>query len=468
MTRYMRWCFLPALALFMSCTTFAPKDRAKLPKQLPAQFSLYSDGAPDIENRWWECFESDELNAFVEEALTNSPSLQQAWSRLAQAEAIAAQQGAGRFPTLGYEGSASVSRDSVAKTTEQSYALGLASSYEVDLWGRIKSQAEAAALDRSASQEQLHTAAMTLASGTAQKWASIVSQRLQTNLVQEQLAANRKSLELVELRFRKSRATALDVYQQRQAVAATESRIPQLELRDALLCNELAALLGRLQFGGVETQSAALPEVGELPAVGLPADVLANRPDVRRAGLNLAAADWLVSVARVDRLPAIRLTASANFGSSKFSDLFDNWFANLAAGVTGPIFDAGRRKAEVARTRAVVEERLAAYRETVINAIKEVEDALVSEQKQRAYIAALDRNLELSRSSYAEAMNRYRSGLSEYLPVLVELVSLQSLERDRVEAQFNLLRYRITLYRALGGSWPEALNPPSTESKEKA
>ena len=460
MNRYSKWLLLPTIALLSSCAVFAPEERTELNTDVPEEFSLYSQTL-DTTNRWWESFESAELNALVDEALTNSPSIQQAWARLTQAEAIAQKAGAARYPSLGYEGKAGATRSGATGNTVEAYSLGLTAAYEVDLWGRIKSETEAAALDREASREQLNAAAITLASQTALRWTGIVAQRLQTDLIRRQLESNQTSLELIELRFRKSFANALDVYQQRQAVAGTQSRIPLAELRETLLHHELAALLGRVDFDTLKVPDSQLPTLGELPSLGIPADVLANRPDVRQAGLKLQSADWQVSAARADRLPAIRLTASGGYANVNASDLFDDWIANLAGSLAGPIFDGGRRKAEVARTRAVANERLAAYRETVIHAIKEVEDALVSEQKQREYIVALDHNMELSRKSYKEAVNRYRSGVIEYLPVLVELVSLQNLERDRVVAQFNLLQYRINLYRALGGSWPNELQNPT-------
>ena len=225
----------------------------------------------------------------------------------------------------------------------------------------------------------------------------------------------------------------------------------------------MSALLGRADLESLSITNGALPSIGALPGIGIPAEVLANRPDVRQAGLQLQAADWSVSAARADRLPAIRLTASAGYASSDAADLFDDWIANLAGSLTGPIFDGGRRKAEVERTRAVVDERLAAYRAVVINAVKEVEDALISEQKQRDYITALDQRLEAARLSYGESINRYRNGLIEYTTVLIQLNTLQTLERDRVAAQYDLLQYRINLYRALGGAWPNELTYSKNE-----
>ncbi len=452
------------LALLVeSCAVFSPNNRSGLNRDLPEQFSLYSESSFDTTNRWWGQFGSEELNALVDEALTNSPSIQQAWARLDQADAIARQAGAARLPSAGYEGTAASTTTSSPDVTTERYALGLNASYELDLWGRVKSTAEAAAFDRAATREQVNTAMISLSAQVALRWTAILSQELQLELIRQQLEANRTSQELIELRFRKSLSSALDVYQQRQTVAATASAIPLAQLRLELLHNELAALLGRADLDSLTIRENQLPSLSALPAIGIPADVLAHRPDVRQAGLALRSADWRVSAARADRLPAIRLSASAAYTSGELSDLFDDWVANLAASVTGPIFEGGRRKAEVDRTRAVVEERLGAYRETVINAIREVEDALASEQRQRDYIRSLDQRLDAARISYDESINRYRNGLIEYTTVLIQLNTLQALERDRIAAHYDLLQYRISLYRALGGSWPNEIIYPRNE-----
>jgi NodT family efflux transporter outer membrane factor (OMF) lipoprotein len=450
--------------LCASCAVFAPEVREG--PDLPDRFSLYTGGSPAWTNGWWESFQSPELDTLMDEALAESPSIQQAWARFEQADAVARKAGAARWPVLDAEGAARADRNSLTKRTAKHYSVGLNASYELDLWGRIKSATEAAQLDRAASREQLGTVAVSLSSQVAIQWAAVVAQRLQTDVIRQQLEANQTSLELVELRFRKSLATALDVYQQRQAVASSRAQIPLAEMREQLYLNELAILVGRADSSSLTIQSAELPVIGALPPVGIPAEVLADRPDVRAAGLRLQAADWTVSAARADRLPSLRLTGSADYANTKFSDLLDDWYLNLLGSLTGPIFEGGRRKAEVDRVRAVANERLAAYRETVLTAIREVEDALVSERKQREYLEELDRSLALSRNSYDEALNRYRNGLSEYLPVLVELVQLQTLERDRVAAQYTLVQYRIQLYRALGGAGSESIQRMMFEREE--
>ena len=458
---------LLAIGLLSSCAIYAPDERTDLNAGISPEFSLYSENGMDTTNRWWENFQSLELNNLIDEALTNSPTIQQAWARLAQADAVAIKAGTDRSLLLGYGGSAGATwTQGGGSSPTDAYNLGLNASYEVDLWGRVKSSQEAAALDFAASREDLNTVAITLSSRVALSWTAILAQRLQTEVIRLQLESNKTSLELIEMRFRKSQSTALDVYQQRQTVAGTESLIPRAELTEELQRNELTALLGRADFDSSKVTQSQLPTIARLPDIGIPADVLANRPDVRQAGLKLYAADWQVSAARADRLPAIRLTGSFSYNDGDIGDLFDNWAANLAASLTGPIFDGGRRKAEVARQRAIADERLAAYREVVISAIQEVEDSIISEQKQREYIEKLDTRLTAARRSYEESINRYRSGVIEYTTVLLQLNTLQGLERDRIVAQYTLLQYRINLYRSLGGSWTEELPTVSFNNED--
>lgn len=447
------------LSLYASCAHRTPPKRTAISKSLPPKFSLYSEAPTDSTNRWWDHFASTELNRLIEEALTNSPSIQQAWARLEQAEAVATQQNAARLPALTYEAGARADRNSLTETTTETFSLGLKAAYELDLWGRVRSQSEAAALDLEASREQLHTAATSLASGVALNWISMLSQQKQTELIGQQLEANQTALELIELRFRKGLSNALEIYQQRQVVADGSARIPVSELRETQFRHALAALLGRTDLPSLSLHTSDLPQLPPLPALGLPADLLANRPDVRRAGLQLQAADWRISAARAERLPSLRLSAGASYENGELARLFDDWFANLAANLTGPIFEGGRRKAEVQRARAVAKERLHAYREIVINAMREVENALAAEQQQQNVLDQLNQRLKLGQDTYDEAVNRYRNGLSEYLNVLSALRNVQDLEREQVAAQAEQLRNRIALYRALGGSWPNQLRP---------
>ena len=458
--------FIPLIVLLLllaSCTPFKPPVRPSPEGELPQTFSLYtSESEPP--QRWWEEFNDPELNTLVAEALSGNFSLKKAWTRLRQANSVVVQTGATLYPDLSGNASALSARQRSGsgpfktRSTEE-YSLGVTSSYELDLWGRIRSQREAALLEATATREDLNIAAMTLVAEVTNHWTNIISQRMQKQLLEKQIQINRTYLELIELRFRASMVSAVDVYQQKQVVEDVTAEIPLVEEKELLLMHELALLLGKPQQTALKISRTDLPESNKIPATGFPADLLAARPDLRAAGLRLRAADWQVAAARANRLPAINLTAQAVYGKGALDVLFDTWLLSLAGNLVAPIFDGKRRAAEVDRTLAVSDENLLAYREAVLTAIKEVEDAMVSESKQREHIDSLKLVVATARKALEEAGIRYRNGLTDYLPVLTQLLTVQRLERDLIQKRTSLLIARVSLYRALGGVWPESLKP---------
>lgn len=305
---------------------------------------------------------------------------------------------------------------------------------------------------------------MTVAGEVVSRWLEIQTQRQKKRIIAEQIKTNSTYLELIELRFRNSISTALDVYQQRENLARVMALAPPVESREQILLHELALLMGK-PVGSVSASDADLPDLAPLPGLGLPADLLANRPDVRSAGLKLSSADWSVAAARANRLPSLNLTGSAEYSGTQIATLFNNWGLGLAAAVIGPIFDGGVRKAEVEKVRGVVDERLATYKETVYTAFKEVEDALVREKWQKEYIKARQIQLEAARTSLREAVSRYTQGLDTYLPVLSALLSVQDLEISMATDRTDLLLYRVALHRALGGTWAQSMESPTDDTQ---
>ncbi len=456
--------------LLSSCTLFKPPVRTSPAGKVPQTFSLYPSG-PERPERWWEEFNDGELNALIEESLSGSFTIKEAWARLRQAKALAIQAGADLYPDLSVTGASSYKRQraetgSGSRTTStETYSLGLSTSYELDLWGRIRSEQEAAILDATASREELGAAAMTLAAEVAEHWINIIAQRRQKEILMGQLETNQTYLELIGLRYRKSMASALDVYQQRQVVEQVRAQVPLVEEEEQLLTHKLALLLGRPPRTELAISRNALPEPSDIPRTGLPADLLASRPDMRAAGLKLRSADWQVAAARANRLPNISLSASAAYQASNIDHIFHNWLVNLAANLTAPLFDGGYRAAEVDRLRAVADENLSAYRRAVYTAIKEVEDALVSEDKKRRHIEALKAEITAAGRALGEARERYLKGIDDYLPVLTQILKVQKLETDLIKRQAELLIARVALYRALGGTWTDNL-PPDGGLKE--
>ncbi len=445
-----------ALAL-TACAPFAPDERERDLIGLPDGYS--ASGEATAPARWWEDFSATELNTLIEKALGDNLTLHAAWARLDQARATARKAGADLVPSINAEADAGVSekRSSGTTTGSESYSLGLAASYELDLWGRIRAERNAARLKAQASREDLAAAATTIAAEVSSRWLGIISQRAQLELLRQQLTTNRTYLELVELRFKNSLASALDIFQQRQLVERIEAQLPLVRQQEELLSQELNILLGTPPQSTLSITRKSLPQATPLPATGLPSQLLGQRPDIRAAFLRLAASDQTVSAARADRLPALSLTGSAKFDHDGLSKLFDNWLASLTGSLTTPIIDGGRRRAEVARSRAEMAENIALYKKTILSAMGEVEAALVREKKTREHITALSRQLDAARHALDQARSRYINGLNDYLPVLTQLLAVQGLEKDMIERQNDLLVVRVNLHRALGGTWTDTL-----------
>ncbi len=460
-----RWLLLVLLAYLLSaCAPYAPPPRSGLEEiAVPETFSL-QEAMQEPGQRWWEDFGDEELNRFVDEALAGNQTLLSLWARLEKAQAQALKAGAGLSPSLNAEAGASyieMDRAGNGSAGNKNFSAGLAASYEVDLWGRVRAGHESALLAAAASREDLNGAAMSVAAEVAERWLAILARRLERRLLEQQLETNKIYLGLVELRFRKSLASALDVFQQRQLVERVTAQLPLVEMQERMLENQLAVLLGRMPGAAPGIERQKLPALETVPAAGLPAQLLQNRPDIGAALRRLEAADQDLAAARADRLPALRLTASGGYDSDELESLFDNWIASLAASLALPIVDGSRRRAEVAVNRAAVQEQLAEYRQVVLSAVREVEDALLRETKTRQHIAALEKQLQASNNALAEARTRYINGLNDYLPVLTQLLSVQNLESDLIRRQEELLGARVGLYRAIGGAWVDGLASPA-------
>lgn len=463
--KFFKYITLLFLIFLQSCTPFAPDPDNPVPRDFPSKYEMYSEAGLDSPGRWWEGFQSDDLNGYVSLALGDNFTIREAWARLNQARAAAAKAGAALYPQVNIEAGATHSETRtdnnkrVIETNVDDYSLGLAASYEIDLWGRIRSLKTSENYKVQAGRADLDSAAMTVASEVVNTWIDLLSTREQIHLLERQAGTNAQILELLEIRFQNALANALDVLQQREVVARVKAQMPPLKAKEQTLRHALSLLQGRPPGAPIEISESDLPGLTPLPEPGLPADLLAMRPDVRAAGLRLKSSDWEVSAARADRLPTLSLTGRFEYSGDQLNLIFNNWLLNLAANLTGPIFDAGRRKAEVERTRAVVDERLANYEKTVLTAVREVEDALVNERRQLEHIEALKRQLEAARMAYDEAQSRYAKGEDNFINMLAGLTSVQDLERDLVTQRAALLKYRVSLYRALGGNWTGRLTP---------
>jgi NodT family efflux transporter outer membrane factor (OMF) lipoprotein len=458
---------LSVTLLCASCTSwYAPESRTA--DAVPSSYRAAIAGTP-AQEEWWRAFGDEQLDRLMAHALSGNLSIEQSAARLRQAEALAVRSGAARFPELsGTAGARTIYDYDTAgqRRTTDKYSLGLAASYEIDLWGRVASGHRAALRTLKASRFDLQTAAMTVAGQTAISYFQWQQLEAQKAVLTAQLASRRKMLSVIEKRFQAAQADALDVLQQRAQVAASEAAIPPVEAALQVAYNTLATLIGEPPQTDLNLAGYPLPELPGYPDAGLPAGLLVRRPDLQAAWARLEAADWNTRAAQADRLPAITLTGTAAYEAEKTDALFDNWVMNLAAGLTAPLIDGGFRRAEVARTKAVADEQVAAYRESVLNALTEVENALSTEARQHEYLAAVRRQLNASAAAADEALSRYTRGLESYFETLVAETLRQNLEVTVLLARFDLLTARVQLYRVLGGDWASILNTYRTAEQK--
>jgi len=430
-----------------------PVHQPQPPVELPGSFS--STGSIPPPEQWWQAFEDDDLNALIERALTSNFNLQAAWERLAQAHAVARQTDAALWPqATGQAGAGRTRQEDDRGTTYTSlYSVGVAASYEVDLWSRLNATRQAAWLDARATRDTLDTAAITLSASMANTWYQLAEAKALVRIAREQIETNKKVLDLVTVQFRKGVASAADVLRQRQLVTSTEATLITAEETVALLQYTLSVLIGAPPELAWQQSAIDLPTLPPMPNPGVPSEVLLRRPDVRRAYHQVQAADQRLAVAIADQYPRLSLSASATTSVASVSDLFDDWLANLATNAVQPLFDADRRKAEIQRQRAIVRERFHTWSQTILEVLQDVETALTQERQQTQLLDNLNVQLALARETYQRNRESFMKGQANYIRVLESLQSLQSLERQAVRARRILIQRRIDLYRSIAGPW---------------
>ncbi|NNK96859.1 MAG: TolC family protein, partial [Desulfobacterales bacterium] len=291
-----------------------------------------------------------------------------------------------------------------------------------------------------------------LSAEIAEAYFDAVSWRNQLTLLEKQIVVDRELLELTQLRFESGLTASVDMLQQSAQLANTESLVPAVEAELRVSENRLDVLLGHAPDGSDQvTDEDVFVDIEKLPFIGVPADLLLQRPDLRSLRNELVAADAEIGRAIAERLPQLTLD-----GSFFYEDrlLPSGMVASLIGTFIQPLIDWGARKAEVERNRALYVEGLARFTQRYLEAIEDVENALYQERKQREFLTRLETRLRFLEKTVEETTQRYTNGLTDYLPVLDAVKELERLERVIVQQERALLGFRIQLHRALGGGLP--------------
>ncbi|MCP4612666.1 MAG: TolC family protein [Planctomycetes bacterium] len=452
-TRQSKTKLLVSVLLLTAVSCSRQVKQPPMPMEILSSFT--QTGIEPLPDSWWLSFGDDELNALIEQALKDNFDLAVAWDRLAQAEAVAKKSDTSLLPRANLEAGFRRNRQETQSSTVYSslYSLGIAAGYEVDLWSQIRSLQQASWLDVQAQQEAVNTVAVTLTVSIASTWYQLAEAKALIRIATEQIETNRQVLNIVTVQFRKGTASAADVLRQRQLVASTEALLILAEERVELLQYQLSILMGYQPELVWQRTVIDLPELPPMPKLGVPAEVLWRRPDIRQDYRKVQAADQRLAASIADQYPRISLAANVETSAASVHDLFDDWLANLIANAIQPVFDGGLRKIEVERQNAIVLERIHTWGQTILDALAEIETALTREKQQTLYLESLRQQLGFARETNERNRERYIKGQIDYIRVLESLQSLQGLERSVITAQRTLIGYRIDLYRSIAGSF---------------
>ncbi|MBW2376622.1 MAG: TolC family protein [Deltaproteobacteria bacterium] len=449
----------------------------------------YSEGAevppppkheaePVRDARWWRSMGDPTLTVLIEEALRRNQSVKAGWARVRQARFIANQVRAARMPQIGLTGGYSLGKQIMAfgEVRAQQGVGSLPVSYEVDLFARRAREHQGAKLDAQAARLDQEALAIAISAEVAEAWFDSVNSRIEVAVVTEQLDTDLKFLELVELRYREGLNSAVDVHQQRQRVASQRALLAMADAQTELTDQRLSVLLGEAPGREFPLDDKVLPDIGPTPEIEVPATLLKARPDIQAMQKRVEAEDRRLSAAIGARLPQITLDFTPSYtwlnseisgtdaGGNPFPETsVHGWTWNAGANFSVPVFDGLRGWSAIKTQRAVSDQLLEQYAETILIGLLEVESSLVLERQERLRIQYLEEEFRLANITLEATRDRYRAGLSDFLPVLTSLATRQLSELQLVSSRRQLVSYRVQLYRALGGAWPEEFGEPEND-----
>ncbi|WP_395453391.1 efflux transporter outer membrane subunit [Acidovorax delafieldii] len=480
-SRRVAWPALVASGLWLAgCAQTPPYERptmdipAAYKEQAAAQAQgIWKPAQPQastaLPETWWTVYGDAVLDRLQQQAEANSPTLAQSAARLRAAQAAVTSSGAAALPTVGANASSSRARSgtqlgnqadgSSTARISTSHSLGLSASWELDLWGRISAGVSAAQASAQASADDLAAARLSLQAAVAQTYFSLRAAEAQAALLGETLKAYDRSWELTRNRRAAGVASSADVAQAEAQYKSTQVQLLEAQTTRSQLEHALAALLGQAPAAFALEPTATLPAPADVPQA-LPSDLLQRRPDIAAAERRVAAANAQIGVARAAYFPTLTLSAAGGFRGSPLADLFSapNLFWSLGPALAASIFDGGARSAAVETARANHAQVTAAYRQTVLTALQEVEDNLTAaaalaqeEQLQREATAAAQRALDV-------VENQYRAGTVGYLNVLAAQTTVLSSQRSLIDVKSRRLTAVNALLKNVAGRW-EALPP---------
>ncbi len=423
---------------------------------------------------WWTVFQDPTLTSLINRSVASNLDLKLAEARIREARAAKGVAAGGLGPTLAGSGAYQRSRSSAENRTGAStgdqYRAGFDAGWEIDIFGGQRRNLEAADADLKAAVETRRDVLVSLTAEVAVNYINLRAFQQQLVITRKNLAAQRHSAQLTRQRFEGGFVSGLDVANAEAQSATTAAQIPLLESSAQQAIYSLSVLLGEppaalaTELSARGSIPAAPPEV---PA-GLPSELLRRRPDIRRAEAQIHAATARIGVATAELFPKFTIAGSAGFQSNNFSSWFDwvNRFWSYGPSMSWRLFETGRIRAGVEVQKALQEQEVIAYRQTVLSALQEVETALIASAKEQAHREALATAVAANRKAVTFAEILYTEGQTDFLNVLQAQGALYATEDALVKSTGTVSTNLVALYKALGGGWQKNPDANATAPAE--
>ena len=473
------------ITLFTGCKAVGPdyKQPDLFPEgswHAPMQKGLaQAPAAPEQLAQWWTVLDDPVLTDLISRAVQNNLDVKLALARIRQYRLLKGIEEADRLPTVNASGGASwtgTSNEDDTGTIYKTYSAGLDASWESDLFGRIQRSIEAADASLSAQQEALRDTLVSLVGDLADSYIDVRTAQIRLNVVRQSIDSQTESFQLTQWQYQAGLTDELDVHQARYSLENAKAQIPALESSLSEAMNRVAVLSG-LAPGILHEKLASpnlLPTLPATIAVGLPADALRRRPDIREAEYELIAQTAQVGVATADLYPELTLSGSIGMDALSPAELIDtildpsHWARSLAADLSHTLFDAGSIRKNIEVQNALQEQALIQYESAILSALEEVENALVAYATEQTRLEHLTIAAEQALAAEDLAKKKYQSGLIDFTTVLTSQQTVLSYQSDLATSQGTCVSNLITLYKVLGGGWTPVGSDAPTGGQKKS
>lgn len=423
-------------------------------------------------DQWWEVFDDAVLNALEMQVLDSNPDLYVALQRIFEAKAMAGVSEADLYPQVSldptYSNTGTLFKlfgipqnvidvfgiKPIIRIHQMMYTFPMNMSYEFDLWGRLYGLFKSAYLNVQAQEEAYYTTMLTLTSDLASNYFNMRTLEAQAELLQKTIAIRQKNYDLTQLRFQKGIVTYLDVAEASLDLASSQAEYDDTIRQRNLMENAIALLIG-IPASDLRLDYQSLVGSPPLIPAGIPASVIAQRPDIAEAERTMASEHALIGVAYASFLPSFSLTGALGFASPDF-DLFMKWksrYWNISANIGQTLFDGGRKYSNLQVSWARYQEAAGNYQKVTLQAFKEVEDALNDIEWQAKRAENLQKAVDAASKATELSRKRYIRGVTNYLEVVVNERSELDVRRQHINVLGQRFQSTIQLIKALGGSW---------------